>query len=55
MRVCIFDRMEECTEEAVQAMMPQVSQQRREQALRYLFEIVVDAECNAYWRDGVFV
>ena len=35
MRVCIFDRMEECTEEAVQAMMPQVSQQRREQALRY--------------------
>lgn len=35
MRVCIFDRMEECTQEAVQAMMPQVSQQRREQALRY--------------------
>ena len=22
MRVCIFDRMEECTEEAVQAMLP---------------------------------
>ena len=35
MRVCIFDRMEECTEEAVQAMLPQVSQQRREQALRF--------------------
>ena len=35
MRVCIFDRMEECTDEAVQAMLPQVSQQRREQALRY--------------------
>lgn len=35
MRVCIFDRMEECTEEAVQAMLPQVSEQRREQALRY--------------------
>ena len=35
MRVRIFDRMEECTEEAVQAMLPQVSQQRREQALRY--------------------
>lgn len=35
MRVCIFDRMEECTEEAVQAMLPMVSQQRREQALRY--------------------
>lgn len=35
MRVRIFDRMEECTEEAVQAMLPQVSQQRREQALRF--------------------
>ena len=35
MRVCIFDRMEKCTDEAVQAMLPQVSQQRREQALRY--------------------
>ena len=35
MRVRIFDRMEECTEEAVQAMLPQVSSQRREQALRY--------------------
>ena len=35
MRVCIFDRMEECTDEAVQAMLPMVSQQRREQALRY--------------------
>ena len=35
MRVRIFDRMEECTEEAVQAMLPMVSQQRREQALRY--------------------
>ena len=27
--------MEECTEEAVQAMLPMVSQQRREQALRF--------------------
>ena len=35
MRVRIFDRMEECTDEAVQAMLPMVSQQRREQALRY--------------------
>ena len=35
MRVRIFDRMAECTEEAVQAMLPQVSSQRREQALRY--------------------
>ena len=35
MRVRIFDRMEECTEEAVQTMLPMVSQQRREQALRY--------------------
>ena len=35
MRVRIFDRMEECTEQAVQTMLPQVSQQRREQALRF--------------------
>ena len=35
MRVRIFDRMEECTDEAVQAMLPQVSSQRRELALRY--------------------
>ena len=35
MRVEIFDRMEECTEEAVQRMLPMVSEQRREQALQY--------------------
>lgn len=35
MRVSIFDHMEECTEQAVQAMLPLVSDQRREQALRY--------------------
>ena len=35
MTVRIFDRMEECTDEAVQAMIPLVSAQRREQALRY--------------------
>ena len=31
----IFDHMDECTEAAVQAMLPLVSAQRREQALRY--------------------
>lgn len=36
MRVCIFDHMEECTEKAVQAMMPMVSDQRRAQAGRYV-------------------
>ena len=35
MRVEIFDRMEECTPEAVQRMLQGVSGQRREQALRY--------------------
>jgi len=35
MTVRIFDRMEEFTDEAVQAMIPLVSAQRREQALRY--------------------
>ena len=35
MRVAIFDRMEECTEAEVQRMLPLVSEQRREQALRY--------------------
>lgn len=35
MKVVIFDRMEECTEEEVQRMLPFVSVQRREQALRY--------------------
>ena len=35
MKVVIFDRMEECTEEEVQRMLPLVSAQRREQALRY--------------------
>ena len=31
----IFDRMEECTEAEVQQMLPKVSAQRREQALKY--------------------
>ncbi len=31
----IFDRMEECTETEVQRLLPQVSAQRREQALRF--------------------
>ena len=31
----IFDRMEECTETEVQRMLPLVSDQRREQALKY--------------------
>ena len=35
MSVEIFDRMEECTEQEVQRMLPLVSAQRREQALRY--------------------
>lgn len=35
MRVMIFDRMEECTETEVQRLLPQVSAQRREQALRF--------------------
>lgn len=35
MRVEIFDRMEQCTEQEVQRMLPLVSAQRREQALRY--------------------
>ena len=35
MKVAIFDRMEECTETEVQRMLPLVSKQRREQALRY--------------------
>ena len=35
MRIAIFDRMEECTEQEVQRMLPLVSEQRREQALRY--------------------
>ena len=35
MRVEIFDHMEECTEAEVQRMLPLVSAQRREQALRY--------------------
>lgn len=35
MRVMIFDRMEECTESEVQRLLPQVSAQRREQALRF--------------------
>ena len=35
MRVVVFDRMEECTEAEVQRLLPLVSAQRREQALRY--------------------
>ena len=35
MRVGIFDHMDECTEAEVQRMLPMVSEQRREQALRY--------------------
>lgn len=35
MRVVIFDRMDECTEKEVQRLLPLVSAQRREQALRY--------------------
>ena len=34
-KIEIFDRMEECTEQEVQRMLPLVSAQRREQALRY--------------------
>lgn len=35
MKVVVFDKMEECTEEEVQRMLPLVSAQRREQALKY--------------------
>ena len=35
MKVLVFDRMEECTEAEVQRMLPLVSAQRRDQALRY--------------------
>ena len=35
MKVVVFDRMEECTEAEVQRMLPLVSAQRREQALKY--------------------
>ena len=35
MRVNVFDRMDECTELEVQRLLPLVSAQRREQALRY--------------------
>ena len=35
MRVLVFDRMEECSEAEVQRLLPLVSAQRREQALRY--------------------
>ena len=35
MRIEIFDRMEECTAQEVQRLLPLVSDQRREQALRY--------------------
>ena len=35
MKVVLFDHMEKCTEAEVQRMLPLVSAQRREQALRY--------------------
>lgn len=35
MRVNVFDRMDECTEVEVQRMLPLVSAQRREQALKF--------------------
>lgn len=35
MKVVVFDKMEECTEAEVQRMLPLVSLQRREQALKY--------------------
>ena len=35
MQIAVFDRMEECSEAEVQRMLPLVSAQRREQALRY--------------------
>ena len=35
MRVEIFDKMDECTEAEVQRLLPQVSAQRREQALKF--------------------
>ena len=35
MRIKIFDNMAQCTDEEVQRMLPLVSAQRREQALRY--------------------
>ena len=35
MKVIVFDKMEECTEAEVQRMLPLVSAQRREQALKY--------------------
>jgi len=35
MKVLVFDHMDECTEAEVQRMLPLVSQQRREQALKY--------------------
>ena len=35
MKIAVFDRMEECTDAEVQRMLPLVSPQRREQALRF--------------------
>ena len=35
MRIAVFDDMTQCTEVEVQRLLPQVSAQRREQALRY--------------------
>ena len=35
MKVLVFDHMDQCTEAGVQRMLPLVSQQRREQALKY--------------------
>lgn len=35
MKICVFDNMNQCTEQEVNRMLPLVSAQRREQALRY--------------------
>lgn len=35
MQYIVFDHMEECSEQAIKAMLPFVSQQRKEQALKY--------------------
>ncbi len=35
LKIAVFDNMEQCTEEEVQRLLPLVSSQRREQALRY--------------------
>lgn len=37
MRVCVFDDMEQITEEEIQHLLPLVSDERREEALRYKY------------------